>query len=364
MKYDSDRNCYIVDDPYVVNTLKSANETLLTTCDHIMKSICLAINTPASDISSETIIHSLREHMNHISLEDKKQFEKLLVGMNGIYDHIDMKKLLDHMTTRTFDPSPILRTLDDKTTILCSHMDRNTHTLHSTLESMKQKSTQDLGSEGQDDLIAALETKLTHREGYSIHNTSGQSYGCDIEIRREGYVPIRIEVKNHRSSIRQKEVEKFHRDAGIHNTHAIFVSLHSDIVGKGPMEIERLPTGRLAVYLSNNRYDIYVIYEMIRLFHTLDPILNYDQQTISTDSIKRINDYMNGIAVKVKSVIAQMNTSIETLKSIDTKYIQTIIQSDIEDKPEHICPHCSKTYKSKKGLEKHMASKCRTLHPR
>ena len=48
------------------------------------------------------------------------------------------------------------------------------------------------------------------------------------------------------------------------------ISLHSGIVDKSVVDIEVLPNGKFAMYLTNNEFDMNMVYNMIKAINTMD----------------------------------------------------------------------------------------------
>jgi hypothetical protein len=143
------------------------------------------------------------------------------------------------------------------------------------LKALKEDNNSNLkGSEGERRLLEGLSEHLLCRDGYRVENVSGQAHECDLVIRREGYRTIRIESKAYKEKVRTSEVDKFCRDLQECEDHGIFVSLHSGIVGRGQNEIQQLSTGRFAVYLTNNNYNIEQIVSIVYMIYRLDDIID------------------------------------------------------------------------------------------
>ena len=93
------------------------------------------------------------------------------------------------------------------------------------------------GKYGEDKLYSLLCERLTSREDYTVSMVCGQAHNCDMNVKRIGHPDIRIESKaigeNTNEKVRTCAVEKFRNDLLSTDSHGIFVSLYSGIVGKG-----------------------------------------------------------------------------------------------------------------------------------
>lgn len=114
--------------------------------------------------------------------------------------------------------------------------------------------THEKGRRGETKLFDLLSEKLTARENYTIETVNGTAHACDINIRRLGFPDVRVESKAHGEltgeKVRVKETNKFQSDLLAMNSHGIFVSLYSEIAGKGKIEFEVLSNNKLAVSTS------------------------------------------------------------------------------------------------------------------
>jgi hypothetical protein len=93
-----------------------------------------------------------------------------------------------------------------------------------------------------------------------VSKVNGKSHSCDILVQRDDFPDISIESKAHGQNtgekVRTREIEKFERDLLELDNHGIFVSIYSEIVGKGSLEIKQLPNAKFAIYLSKNMFDV------------------------------------------------------------------------------------------------------------
>ena len=149
---------------------------------------------------------------------------------------------------------------------------------------VKENSNSFKGSIAEDTLYNLLSEKLMLRDEFSVSKVNGKSHSCDILVQRDDFPDISIESKAHGQNtgekVRTKEIEKFERDLHELDNHGIFVSIYSEIVGKGSLEIKQLPNAKFAIYLSKNMFDVDTIKDMLYLLYKLDDIIT----TSSTNS--------------------------------------------------------------------------------
>lgn len=219
------------------------------------------------------------------------------------------------------------------------------------------------GRAGEQRLYDELCDKLSAREGYEVEIVSGVAHQCDIAVKRIGFPEIRIESKAHGDStgekVRAKEVARFQSDLMSLNMHGIFVSLHSNIVGKGNVEIEQLTNGRFAIYLANNNYDTDQIVDMLRLLYKLDAYTSnekVDGVRFSNDTLVRVQLILNSLSDKIKMTKTHLKESISLLNDVSMDILERIILSrDDSQSASHSCCHCNKTFSTARGLTMHMS---------
>ena len=210
-----------------------------------------------------------------------------------------------------------------------------------------------------------------NRDGYLVEKVSGVANNCDILVKRETYPSIRIESKAHGRStcekVRTKEVNKFKSDLMQLNNHGIFVSLYSNIVGKGELEMEQLSNGKFAIYLSNNRYNIDLIIDMVQLLYKIDNIIGINNgMLLTTDSMIRIQRIIKENNNKIISLKSHLQQSVQIVNEIELDIINDIITGQCQHEKynenkkksssnqEFKCPECNKTTKSNTALISHM----------
>jgi hypothetical protein len=158
--------------------------------------------------------------------------------------------------------------------------------------------------------------------GYDVSLVSGQAHNCDISVRRLGRADVRIESKaiglGTGEKVRAAETAKFVRDLTELNVHGIFVSLHSGIVGKARIELDAMPNGKYAVYLSHNEYDVDIIADMLELLYRLDVLTCKDdaEVRVSAEALKRAQAHLLDFATKVRACKTHMKESLSLLNEM------------------------------------------------
>lgn len=227
------------------------------------------------------------------------------------------------------------------------------------------------GADGEDVLVSLLQERLMTRDGYVVDKVSGMARSADIVIKRRNYATVRIECKNHGKEtgekVRQAHVDKFVRDMMDSNDHGIFVSLHTGIVGKGALEIERLATGKIAVYLSENNYNIDVIIDMVQLIYMIDGMMRCTEDdnggskfSITSQTMTRVQNMLKDFGNKVASIKAHLKESMSLLGELMLGNVEVVLLSEqkaVVDSDAQVdeirCPYCSRSCGSKAGLGAH-----------
>ena len=183
---------------------------------------------------------------------------------------------------------------------------------------------------------------------------------------------IRIESKaygkENGEKVRNGEVKKFERDLTQMNDHGIFVSLYSGIAGVGNIEIKQLPTGKFAVYLGNNNFDVDMIVDMIQLLYILDNACckdNTDNEIrLSPEAVSRIQGYLTDYNNKMQKIKVHLKESMGLISEIQFDLIETVLlgQKEVtkelrvnakEEKKMIHCDQCGIYFQTIQGLSSH-----------
>lgn len=201
---------------------------------------------------------------------------------------------------------------------------------------VRQSSTRDKGQQGESRLLDLLTERLTARQNYSIDIVSGIAHACDMNIRRLGYPDVRVESKAHGEQtgekVRAKETVRFQSDLLAMNSHGIFVSIFSEIAGKGKIEFQVLSNNKLAVYLSNNNYDVDIINDVLQLIYRVDQITRDGGAAeaagmikVTPESMMRVQLYLKDFAVKVQTTKTHMKEAMSLLNDLTFDLIESVL---------------------------------------
>ena len=233
------------------------------------------------------------------------------------------------------------------------------------------------GQQGENMLYELLCNRLTSHENFTVEQVNGQAHSCDLNIKRLGHCDVRLESKAHGQTsgekVRAKEVTRFQTDLLGLNSHGIFVSLHSDIVGKSSVSIEQLASGKFAVYLSNNNYDVNIIQDMVCLIHRLDKICDRSSDEIngtirlSQDTLTQIQLYLKDFASKAASLKTHLKESLNIVNTITFDAIEQMLKGQtsksvsvpttppesVTESSKYVCKVCDKHFRTKTALTSH-----------
>jgi hypothetical protein len=313
----------VIDDVSICSFFKDQNGEVMKRFEDLMRTLCFFF-------SNSTV-----EHKNEVIMEFPTEFYQVI---NGLKERIDLSQSKDVLMM----------------------MHEHVKNLNAKVEHFFMVRTKNSfkGDSGEKDLMEVLENVLPIREGYSIQDRSSIPHNCDLLITKTGKPDIRIEVKNHGESVRSAEVKRFESDVTKLKNHGIFVSLNSPIVGKSNMEIDLLPTNKLACYLSNNNYDGQTIKELINVIYMMDGFMSDDSELkMSYDTMTKIKTYLNDYANKVIHLRLNMKSSLEILNSISFDAIERLLTGEHNVEPStRACEYCTKEYKKRSTLDKHERS--------
>jgi len=352
----------VIDDRYVCEFMtKNGSAEFMNACETIIKSVCMAFHGQKTTIDVDEFMMRLdpwgkriMETVSgdvHRAVREIKEDESVLKAFDSFSQKIDFAKALDTSLKRNDD-------------VIMSHL-MNISTRVEQMNSVRN-TTRHKGEEGESGIVHILECKLPMRDGYEILETKSKPHNCDVLVKRVGFPDVRVEVKAHGREtgecVRTCEVKRFESDLISLNNHGIFVSLYSGIVGKGPIEIDLLPTNKFAVYVSNNNYDGDALKEFINLIYKLDGFVSgEDGLTISTEAMLRIKTHIIDFNNKIGDLKKHMKNSIEILNGLTLDTIEKLLSTGADIRPvpnpheiKHTCEHCHKTFTRPSSLTNHV----------
>lgn len=242
------------------------------------------------------------------------------------------------------------------------------------LAAMQVRHSRSKGLGGETRLLEMLSAELPVRRGYSVEVVSGMAHSCDLVVRRSGMPDVRIESKVYSDKVGAKEVHKFRSDLMGLDAHGVFVSLESGIVGMSEIEVEQLPSGRFAVYLSNNNYNISLVRDMIELVYKLDRYCDDggggggEGVRVPTEVMKQVQHQLHDMMQKVGKMKMHLKETVQLLNQVALDQLERLLLGQqaaaavkeparAADVPARIkCPRCSKTYGAVGRLAKHLSA--------
>jgi len=303
---------------------------------------------------------ALKEVMNNVeqeSLNVSRMLQESCVQLTKL-----MREVRDNKESINF--------VRDKTERITSHVSNLENQLL-VQQTKSQHNSSNKGKEAEEKLFKLLQDRLMSRDGYTVTQVCRQSMSCDITVERKEHPCIRIESKaygkENGDKVKSAEVKKFERDLIQMNDHGIFVSLYSGIVGIGNIEIQQLPTGKFAVYLGNNNYDVDMIIDMVQLLYKLDKaccrVDDGNETRLSLEAISRIQGYLNDYNTKIQKTKIHLKESIGLLSEIQLDLIEKVLlgQKEVakvlgntpDDKRAVQCEHCGRHFQSIQGMSSH-----------
>ncbi len=382
----------IIEDRYICDFLKNnGTDDFFSTCESVIKNICLACNLKKENQTEEllSVLNIFKVDLFDTLLNKKQDLSEITKSIENLKDKINMSDVINHIsmsneitslkiesikdnlnTDKTVDMIISLNKINEnKIENLKDKIDNIKDNLNGTNNTLVQitnkidrqeiiKNTNKYkGEKGESGIINILESILPSRDGFFVQETTTIPHNCDINIKKTGFPDIRIECKNHKNPIRNEEIKRFESDIMGLNNHGIFISICSDICGKGQIEIDLLSNNKFAIYMSNNNYDGSIIKDYIHLLYKLDNIMSISNDDnnfkINTESMKIIKNSLIDFNNKVSSLKTNLKTCMTILNDMSVEIIEKIIHGNIPVEIKHKCDWCEKEYKSASGLTIH-----------
>ncbi len=331
----NDQGFLIIDDPYIcefVSNHKSGE--FLKSCETIIKNICLMYPKQNKEIDD------LASHLSIFKGELIKDISKQLIEKKPDFSEaINYFDLVNQKNTQV-----IQHTLNN----IISKIEK---------QEIKKTTNKSKGIVGEDFIFLSLQKVLSPRDGYNISKTNSIPNSCDIKISRTGYNDIYIESKAYTDTVPTDRTKKFENDIIGLNAHGIFVSLHSNIGGRGQVEFDLTSTNKFAIYLSNTSSDMDIIKEYILFIYKLDTLRgNENDLSISQNAITEITRLLADFNIKINTLKNALNTSMSIVKELTTDNIERILLKNPVKNTDILCPLCDHIFNSKANLSKHMVS--------
>lgn len=354
----TDRTDYIVSvmrDLDARNEERLAQSALHTRGEVASKLLTLmgSVDTAVQNALSKIDADSVAQHVGSVVRDGILSMRnELLGGLNRLdMAHMDSKEVLGILRRGTED---VLTRVEK---------------LHETVvvAQVRQSSNQSVkGKVGENKLLEMLSERLTSRDDYEVDLVCGMAHQCDISIKRLGHPEVRIESKAHGEQsgekVRARETTRFQNDLIGLKLSGIFVSIHSSIVGKADMAIDMLSTGKFAVYLGNNQYDVCVIESMLHLVYKLEAAIDRSEEgiTVTPQAMARVQLLLKTCTDKVNATKIHLQSALTMLTELTFDMISRILFGDeVASSVDHTCGECTKVYKTSGALASHM----RLKHP-
>lgn len=256
--------------------------------------------------------------MGELSCRMDHDSKKLMDALEGFRERFDVCKSVNDSLQNS--EAKLLNGIQSAIDQIAARVER----MSTTRQTNRHK-----GEEGENSVHALLECFLPMREGYEVIETKGKARQCDFQITRSGHPNIRVEVKAHgketAETVRSREVKRFEEDLMSLNEHGVFVSLYSNIVGRGAVEIDLLPNNRFAVYLSCCT-DGALIREYVLLLYRLDAYVSGRQGvTVTVQALSRMRTYLADYSHKVNAIRGHLKNALEIANSFQTELFEKLI---------------------------------------
>lgn len=309
-------------------------------------------NDPSSLISylqdfERRIFGAQDKQLQITSDQGDKVAERLTVQLAGLITSIEkaVTRSGDMTTLQGSIKSSIAECMSSFHTETIRHnceLKSTTDAIHRKVESIAALKHQGSKAKGESSEIAIYEllcSRLHPYAGYNIERVHGKERSCDIKICKNDEPTIRIEVKNYGEfnglRVPEGEVEKFQRDLLTTNDHGIFISLNTGISGMGEhLDFQVLPNRKIAVYVSNNRYDVDVLTDLVFFIYRLDKVIKPHDKSesyeLTRQTVDHIQSFLRNFTEKLSSAKAHIKQSLDLLNNITLDSIEGLILGTFE----------------------------------
>lgn len=174
------------------------------------------------------------------------------------------------------------------------------------------------GKEAEKSIYSWLVSNFPKAGGFEIINNSSTIKSCDLLLKYKD-ITILIEVKDYKTNIPKKEIEKFNRDINVNNpTMALFISMNTPITSIGNDIVFKKNEWKdtLCGFIPSLNNMSYVILRQIILF-----MIEHSQFMEKKDT-KDISTFCELINGKLK----QLNMVIENLRDLNMDFTKKIQQ--------------------------------------
>lgn len=233
------------------------------------------------------------------------------------------------------------------------------------------------GKTAERDLFIQLQK---HFIDWEIENVSGVGGQMDILLTRQDCPPIGIECKaDDYGNVSHNEVRRFLANVNDTGRHGILVSLYNGISGYKNMDLHITDQGKIAMFLTENKFQMNQIEDCVRLMCKLDGYVSqipkdtvHDGIHISSARLESIRKAVSAWDNELKDLKKHLKIAVEQTHRLKVNTLLELLTAsgDISDSEAMIfvCPfRCKKDFnildqdgtikpKSVGGLKKHLQS--------
>lgn len=204
--------------------------------------------------------------------------------------------------------------------------------------------------------------------GIELSSVAGHAGCTDFVARKLAHPDISIELKAHKHRVDSRNVERFESDLARLNRHGVIVALHSGFVGKENLQVDQLPSGKFAVYLARNEFDVDVVREVVCLLYRLDKITSQAEAPLdgeavirlSSQTMQKVGQHITDCAAKIKQLRKHLRDGLQLLNELSLDAIERLLLGEMEAPtvaPAFACPACGHRCHNAGGLARHMKAK-------
>lgn len=164
-------------------------------------------------------------------------------------------------------------------------------------------------------------------------------------------------------------MDKFLQDVKTNKKHGLLVSLESGVARRGNLQFELVDNRYVALYLTNNHYDMHAIEHAFTLIWSLDDTLRSLEKPdapgllyLTPDKIDAIQELVQAHQTTVSNIKKSLDATRKHVDELNVASINAIVlnQQPVAPSSRFQCLQCNYTTNTKFNLDRHVAKK----HPR
>jgi len=293
-----------------IDTIKSDYDLKINKLNNELSNITNKLNILNTE-NNNTITNLKKNHNDQINSINNIN-NKLIDNLNNDKNILNIKN--DNLTKK----------FDEITT----KMHENTLEIQQKLQN-NRKSTAEIGNIGESFVIDTINDIFPDYECSDVSDTPHSGDILLLDTDNNSYI---IEVKKHKQSIRQKEIDKFKNDIIEHLPYGgIFISIDSSIKANKFFSIANY-NGTPCVYISyfkDNINSIYLAIETIKSIHKYSTFIN--EYSIIEDIMNQINHEIKKDNLELEESIKLTKKSLDIQLKINKQFIQNKYFNIIQD---------------------------------